>query len=796
MANYETLKTAIRQVVKINGNNEITGALLQQSLLAMINTLGAGYQFMGVATPTTNPGTIDQKAFYIAATAGDYSNFGSISLDNYEIAVLVYSNSWTKNSVYTGAKINFARIIQYNGNPSSFITITTVSNTATDGFSIQFPDVSVVTKEGGYSIPVAGVLLRSSGKYVYYVVINNFTNEFSIKSLSQVQRDESIICVICPGANCPVVGLDRYKYNGVEYAPFNLPMFNNWVGIDTGRIFGQNEDLSRLLEFTWDGTTQGRVSVKVPINAELEYSNGSYLFSKTIIVNHTGGYYNFVLFNKTTHDITIVNTMGMYYDYNYCVIAVINNYSGHTPAVWTLSSIYKYNGVIYRPFNDSIVNALNTKIAEIGNNIVIGNGNKGLTFPTDVPDNVGNAIRRVWIGCQTAGNIEKMLENLDSPLFYIYKINNTPGTYSPYIGISHVDTSDDQSFTWFLTSQTQPRTGIEVIGAMISTALFNQLGLTGYRIYIYIEIDWDIFGASVQYSPKIQINLSQMNRFSIPLVKLNDIGDSLSSNSLYGKNIVCFGDSLTEMLDTSYGLHYSDYIASFTGANVINVGIGGSQLRQRTTPVDNPANNNQAYAALDVVNMVKSACEQSFTKQENAAEYLKDYANDDNTAIVERLKNIDWTKIDAVTVFAGTNDWFGSGSRMGTSGSKDVNYTLGAINTIVESILTTYPNVKIYWFTPIVRYTGNLSQTIDQTLWGDNETGTDNLTLKEFAASVVAELVLNHIPVCDMYNSLGWNLYNMTNYFQGTDGTHPRKFEGVTMLAKRIAGFILSNHTI
>ena len=80
MANYETLKSAIQQVVKTNGNNEITGALLRQSLLAMINSLGSGYQFMGVATPTTNPGTIDQKAFYIANGTGTYTNFGGISI--------------------------------------------------------------------------------------------------------------------------------------------------------------------------------------------------------------------------------------------------------------------------------------------------------------------------------------------------------------------------------------------------------------------------------------------------------------------------------------------------------------------------------------------------------------------------------------------------------------------------------------------------------------------------------------------------------------------------------------------
>ena len=94
MANYETLKSAIQQVVKTNGNNEITGALLQQSLLAIINSLGAGYQYMGIATPNTNPGTIDQKAFYLAATAGTYTNFGGLVLTN-KLSILKYSTSWS-----------------------------------------------------------------------------------------------------------------------------------------------------------------------------------------------------------------------------------------------------------------------------------------------------------------------------------------------------------------------------------------------------------------------------------------------------------------------------------------------------------------------------------------------------------------------------------------------------------------------------------------------------------------------------------------------------------------------------
>lgn len=98
MANYATLKAAIQSVIKQNGNNEITGALLQQSLLSMITSLGAGYQFIGVATPSTNPGTPDQNVYYLASTAGTYSNFGGIVLNSGEVAILTYDGSWTKYS--------------------------------------------------------------------------------------------------------------------------------------------------------------------------------------------------------------------------------------------------------------------------------------------------------------------------------------------------------------------------------------------------------------------------------------------------------------------------------------------------------------------------------------------------------------------------------------------------------------------------------------------------------------------------------------------------------------------------
>lgn len=98
MANYNNLKSAIQSVIRQNGNNEITGPILQQTLIAIINELGAEYQFAGVATPQTNPGTPDHNVAYIAASGGNYANFGYTLADG-EIAFFLYSGQWNKQTV-------------------------------------------------------------------------------------------------------------------------------------------------------------------------------------------------------------------------------------------------------------------------------------------------------------------------------------------------------------------------------------------------------------------------------------------------------------------------------------------------------------------------------------------------------------------------------------------------------------------------------------------------------------------------------------------------------------------------
>lgn len=264
--------------------------------------------------------------------------------------------------------------------------------------------------------------------------------------------------------------------------------------------------------------------------------------------------------------------------------------------------------------------------------------------------------------------------------------------------------------------------------------------------------------------------------------KVADLGHPLK-----GKTIVCFGDSITE--NTYNGKSYTNWIAEVTGATVINVGVGGSQIRQRTTPVDTPTTSMQAYAALDICNMVRAACENDFTQAQAGAEWTRDNASDDNTPIVARLSIIDWSQVYMVTIFGGTNDWGNASDHLGTSGSTNKGDTLGAINYINNLLSTTFPTIIVNWVSPIVRWVNYASGSGTSKNWSDNLEKSGH-TLKAYAKILGDEVVLSHIPFIDLYNTLGWNMANFSSFFGTNDGTHPTK--GLEVIGKKLARIIAS----
>ena len=99
MADYNELLTSIASVIKTNNRREITGQILQNVLSQMVGSLGENYQLAGFATPSYNPQEPDQNVFYITDTAGQYTNFDNITLED-GLSFLMWKNSqWTAKTI-------------------------------------------------------------------------------------------------------------------------------------------------------------------------------------------------------------------------------------------------------------------------------------------------------------------------------------------------------------------------------------------------------------------------------------------------------------------------------------------------------------------------------------------------------------------------------------------------------------------------------------------------------------------------------------------------------------------------
>lgn len=117
MGNYEQLKQAVSDVIKTNGNQEITGAILQNTLLTIISTVGNNATFAGIATPDTNPSTPDENIFYFATTKGQYVNFGGIEVNNEAVILQNKNNKWKKKATGIALALNvdkLSRQLYYN----------------------------------------------------------------------------------------------------------------------------------------------------------------------------------------------------------------------------------------------------------------------------------------------------------------------------------------------------------------------------------------------------------------------------------------------------------------------------------------------------------------------------------------------------------------------------------------------------------------------------------------------------------------------------------------------------------
>lgn len=97
---WDNLKADIAEVIRTNGNHEITGQVLQTTLLQIVNSLGANASFAGIATLATRPTTPDGSVFYLAIQEGKYVEFGGLEVASGELALIEWNGvSWVKTTL-------------------------------------------------------------------------------------------------------------------------------------------------------------------------------------------------------------------------------------------------------------------------------------------------------------------------------------------------------------------------------------------------------------------------------------------------------------------------------------------------------------------------------------------------------------------------------------------------------------------------------------------------------------------------------------------------------------------------
>ena len=160
MSNYSTLKTAISAVIKQNNNHEITGQVLQTTLLAMVDSLAGGYLFKGVATPSTVVGTPDENVFYIGG-AGTYSNFGAtpVQVPLGGFGIFTYNGSFTNYVLPSGGALDISLLNASGGTLAQYASL-----------SAALAAIPESLQRGGMEIKY---VQTSDNKYVQYRLMSD-----------------------------------------------------------------------------------------------------------------------------------------------------------------------------------------------------------------------------------------------------------------------------------------------------------------------------------------------------------------------------------------------------------------------------------------------------------------------------------------------------------------------------------------------------------------------------------------------------------------------------------------------
>lgn len=247
--------------------------------------------------------------------------------------------------------------------------------------------------------------------------------------------------------------------------------------------------------------------------------------------------------------------------------------------------------------------------------------------------------------------------------------------------------------------------------------------------------------------------------------------DFRNAYTFKNKTIVNFGDSIFG--NSTAPDDISTMIAGLTGATVYNCAFGGCRMA---------VHGNENYTPFSMFSLANAIVSGDYTAQDagvtnESAQILNKEER------VNTLKNIDFSKVDIVTIAYGTNDFTGENVLDDESNLLNTETFGGALRYSIETLLTAYPNLRIFICTPTWRFWNTSGEYTQDS---DTYTNGKGNTLINFVNKVKEICNDYHLPCIDNYFELGFNKFNRSQYFTNTDGTHPI-LSGRQLMAGHIA---------
>lgn len=319
--------------------------------------------------------------------------------------------------------------------------------------------------------------------------------------------------------------------------------------------------------------------------------------------------------------------------------------------------------------------------------------------------------------------------------------------------------------------------GAETVRFSVSKHLLDTSG------NLSLETTISVFNASVMLvrgttAPEEYIPYTpdgnRLKNIALPMnsVALETIGNDAKPvvAHLMGKKIANFGDSVFG--NARPPLDVSTFLADNTGATVYNCAFGGCRMGVH----------NGHWDAFSMYRLAYSIANNDYSVQDDAINY------DDRVSYAEEplalIKSIDFEKLDILTISYGTNDYTGNNPIDNTDNPLDTSTVCGALRYSIETLLTAYPNLRIFVLLPTYRFWMDSANAYTDDAF--NHTNNLGKTLVEYNEAIAETAKAYNVPVIDNFAELGINKFNRQQYFPVTDGTHHNE-NGRKLLAKHIA---------